>query len=277
MGAAVAMKPLKDLALLKGKAMKLKWWMILMTMVSVAHAELKGRTMEYKEGKTVLEGYLVYDDAIKGKRPAVIVIHDWMGESPFTRERADKLARMGYVALSADIYGKGVRPKDANEAKALVPVYKGNRQLLRARVRAALDTLLAQPQTDASRVAAIGYCFGGTAALELARSGAPVAGVVTFHGGLDTPTPEDAKNIRCKILALHGADDPFVSPAQVSAFEKEMTDAKVDWELVKYSGAVHAFAVPTAGHDPSTGAAYNERAARRAWRAMKDFFAEIFK
>jgi dienelactone hydrolase len=242
----------------------------------VAHADLKGKTVEYKEGKTVLEGYVVYDDAIQGKRPGVVVVHDWMGISPFTRERADQLAKMGYIALAADIYGRGVQPKDMKEASALATLYKGNRPLLRARGKAALDTLLAQPQTDPARVAAMGYCFGGTTALELARSGAPLIGVVTFHGGLDTPTPQDAKNIKGKVLALHGADDPFVTPVQVAAFEKEMTDAHVDWQLVKYSGAVHAFAVPTAGNDNSKGAAYNERAARRAWKAMQDFFAEIF-
>jgi dienelactone hydrolase len=256
--------------------MKWKLPAVLFFLAGLSHAELTGKTIEYKEGKTVLEGYLVYDNAIQGKRPGVVVVHDWMGESPFTRDRAEALAKMGYIALSADIYGKGVRPKDTKEAMALVPVYKGDRPLLRARARAALDTLLAQPQTDASRVAAIGYCFGGTAVLELARSGAPLEGVVTFHGGLDTPVPEDARVIKAKILVLHGADDPFVSPAQVAAFEKEMTDAKVDWQLVKYSGAVHAFAVPTAGSDHSKGAAYNERAARRAWQAMKDFLAEIF-
>ena len=257
--------------------MRLRTFLILMTITSVAHAELRGKTIDYKEGKTVLQGYIVYDDALQGKRPGVIVVHDWMGESPFTHDRADQLAKMGYIALAADIYGKGVRPKDVPEAKQLVGIYKGNRPLLRARARAALDTLLAQSQTDPARVAAIGYCFGGTAVLELARSGAPLAGVVTFHGGLDTPTPQDAKNIKAKVLALHGADDPFVTPEQVAAFEKEMTDAKVDWQLIKYSGAVHAFAVPAAGNDNSKGAAYNERAARRAWQAMKDFFEEILK
>jgi dienelactone hydrolase len=257
--------------------MKLKWIVASLLVASLAHAELKGKPVEYREGKTVLEGYLVYDDAVPGKRPAVVVIHDWMGVSPFTRERADALAKMGYIALAADIYGKGIRPKDGKEAMTQASLYKGNRPLLRARARAALDTLLAQPQTDPSKVAAIGYCFGGTAALELARSGAPLAGVVTFHGGLDTPTPQDAKNIKAKILVLHGADDPHVPPDQVAAFEKEMNDAHVDWQLVKYSGAVHAFSVPTAGNDNSKGAAYNERAARRAWQAMQDFFAEIFK
>ena len=256
----------------------MKWTLpaVLMLIAGVTHAALKGKTIEYKEGKTVLEGYLVYDGAVQGKRPAVVVVPDWMGMSPFARDRADELAKLGYIALAADVYGKGVRPKDSTEASALVKIYKGNRPLLRARAKAALDTLLAQSQTDPSRVAAMGYCFGGTTALELARSGAPLAGVVTFHGGLDTPTPADAKNIKGKVLALHGADDPFVPPAQVADFEKEMTDAKVDWQLVKYSGAVHAFAVPSAGNDSSKGAAYNERAARRAWQAMKDFFVEIF-
>jgi len=256
--------------------MKLKAWLVVILIAGIAQAELIRKPIEYKEGKTVLAGYLVYDDAVQGKRPGVIVVHDWMGPSAFTRDRAEQLAKMGYIALAADIYGKGASPKDADGAKQLVGLYKNNRPLMRARARAALDTLLKQPQTDPARVAAIGYCFGGTAVLELARSGAPLAGAVTFHGGLDTPTPQDAKNIKAKILALHGADDPFVMPAQVAAFEKEMTDAGVDWQLIKYSGAVHAFAVPTAGNDNSKGAAYNERAARRAWQAMKDFFAEIF-
>jgi dienelactone hydrolase len=254
-------------------------WKSLLALIfvsGIAHAALVGKTIDYKEGKTVLEGYLVYDDAVQGKRPGVIVVPDWMGMSPFAQDRAEQLAKMGYIAIAADIYGKGIRPKDAKEAMQQVALYKGNRPLMRARAKAALDTLVAQSQTDASRVAAIGYCFGGTTVLELARSGAPLVGVVSFHGGLDTPTPEDAKNIKGKVLILHGADDPHVPPDQVAAFEKEMNDAKVDWQLVKYSGAVHAFAVPTAGNDPSKGVAYNPSAARRSWQAMKDFFAEIF-
>jgi dienelactone hydrolase len=256
--------------------MNWKTLLVLMFAAGASQAALQGKTIEYREGKTILEGYLVYDDAIPGKRPGVVVVPDWMGMSPFARDRADELAKLGYIALAADVYGKGALPKDAGEASQLVKIYKSDRKLLRARAQAALDTLLAQPQVDAARVAAMGYCFGGTTALELARSGAPIAGVVTFHGGLDTPTPADAKNIKAKVLALHGADDPFVPPAQVAAFEKEMTDAGVDWQLVKYSGAVHAFAVPAAGSDNSKGAAYNARAARRAWQAMKDFFSEIF-
>jgi dienelactone hydrolase len=187
------------------------------------------------------------------------------------------LAQLGYVAFAADIYGKGTRPKDAQQAGVLATHYKNHRVALRARARAALNTLLAQPQTALTQTAAIGFCFGGTTALELARMGAPLLGVVSFHGGLDTPTPADAKKIKAKILVLHGADDPNVPPEQVAAFEKEMRDGGVDWQLVKYGGAVHSFTIPSAGNDNSKGAAYNPSADRRSHQAMIDFFNEIFK
>jgi dienelactone hydrolase len=239
-------------------------------------SSLAGGPLQYRDGNTVLEGYLSYDPHVAGPRPGVIVVHDWMGPSDFSRHEADELARLGYVALAADIYGQGVRPTNTKEASEQAAYYKSHRDIMRRRARAALKLLRRQPQTDPSRLGAIGFCFGGTTVLELARSGAPLAGVVSFHGGLDTPHPEDARKIRGKVLALHGADDPFVTPEQVAAFETEMRDAHVDWQLVKYGGAVHAFAVPTAGTDNSKGAAYNEKAARRSWQAMRDFFAEVF-
>jgi dienelactone hydrolase len=240
-------------------------------------ADLARATVEYKQGDAVLEGYLVLDPQNARKRPGVVVVPDWLGVGAESKRRADDLARLGYVALVADVYGKGVRPKDGSEAGPLAGRYKGDRPLLRARVRAALDELLKQPAVDASRIAAIGYCFGGTTVLELARSGAPVAAVVTFHGGLDTPTPADARNVKGHVLVLHGADDPFVPPAQVAAFEEEMRAAGVDWELVKYAGAVHSFTNPGAGSDSSKGAAYTATADRRSWEAMKAFFAETLR
>jgi dienelactone hydrolase len=173
------------------------------------------------------------------------------------------------------MYGKGVRPKDTKEAGAEAGKYKGNRPLMRTRIAAALDWLKKNPNVDTKRIAAIGYCFGGTTVLELARSGADIAGVVSFHGGLDSPTPADAKNIKCKVLVLHGADDPYVPAAEVAGFEDEMRKAGVDWTLISYGGAVHSFTNPDAGTDNSKGAAYNERADRRSWEAMKTFFAEI--
>lgn len=186
------------------------------------------------------------------------------------------LAGLGYVALTADIYGKGVRPRNAQEAQAEAGKFHQDRELLRARARAGLDFLTGRPETDPARLAVMGYCFGGGASLELARSGAPVKGVVTFHGSLSTATPEDAKNIKGKVLVLHGADDPYVKQSDVTAFMDEMRKGGVDWELVQYSGAVHAFTIKGAGNDNSKGAAYNAEADRRSWQAMKDFFHEIF-
>lgn len=239
-------------------------------------AELKTRTVEYKQGDAVLEGYLAWDDAFHGKRPGVLVVHEWTGIGPYVKMRCDRLARMGYIAFAADIYGKGVRPQTPQEAGEQAGKYKKDRPLLRARTSAALETLRKQDLVDPGRIAAIGYCFGGTAVIELARSGADLAGVVSFHGGLDSPNPADGKNIKAKVLALQGADDPFVPAADIAAFEDEVRKAGVDWQFVAYGGAVHSFTNPDAGNDNSKGAAYNARADRRSWEAMKAFFEEIF-
>lgn len=244
--------------------------------LSTSMAEIKTEAVEYKQGDVTLQGYIAYDTAIKGKRPAVLVVHDWMGVSDDTKMRAEQLAALGYVALTADIYGKGVRPKNGQEASAEAGKFYKDRALLRARVRAGLDYLSSSEQADPSQLAVMGYCFGGACALELARSGAPVRGVVTFHGGLANPNPADAKNIKGKVLVLHGADDPFVKQEELKGFMDEMRAAGVDWQLTQYSGAVHSFTVKAAGNDNSKGAAYNAVADRRSWQAMKDFFAEIF-
>ena len=240
-------------------------------------AELVSKTVEYKQGDTVLEGYSVYDNATQGKRPGVLVAHQWQGLGAYEKKRAEMLAGLGYNVFAVDIYGKGIRPDNPRDAGAEAGKFKDNRPLLRARVRAGLDVLTRHELTDTKRIAAIGYCFGGTTVLELARSGADLAGVVSFHGGLSSPTPGDAKNIKAKVLALHGADDPFVPAAEVAAFEDEMRQGRVDWQLIAYGGAVHSFTHWDAGSDSSRGAAYNERADKRSWEAMKPFFAELFK
>ena len=241
-----------------------------------AQAALRTQVVEYKQGNAVLEGYLAYDDAIQGKRPGVLVVHEWTGLGPYVKQRAEQLAKLGYVAFAADIYGKGIRPKNPQEAGAQAGIYRADRQLMRDRAKAGLMVLQKNALTDAQRVAAIGYCFGGGVVLEPARSGAPVAGVVSFHGNLDTPNAADAKNIKGRVLVLHGAEDPLVPVTQVEAFAKEMQSAKADWELVAYGGAVHSFSNPTSGNDNSKGIAYNEKADKRSFAAMQQFFAEIF-
>lgn len=244
--------------------------------VHTGFSAIKTETVQYKEGDTALEGVLIYDDSIVNKRPGILIAHQWKGLTDYERKRGEMLAKLGYVAFAADIYGKDTRPKDVQEAGQFAGKYKNDRELLRKRVQAGFDQLKKSRFVDPEKTAAIGYCFGGTTVLELARSGADIDGVVSFHGGLGTPTPEDAKNIKGKVLALHGADDPHVPPAEEQAFEKEMREAKVDWQLVAYGNAVHSFTDWNAGNDNSKGSAYNEKADKRSWEDMKDFFHELF-
>jgi dienelactone hydrolase len=235
-----------------------------------------GRPLTYADGATKLAGYVARPASIKGKVPGVVVVHQWMGLTDHERKVSDDLAKLGYVALAADIYGEGVHPKDTSEAGKLAGSFKGDRALYRRRIAAALETLKAQKGVDSSRLAVIGFCFGGTAALEAARGGLPVKGVVSFHGGLDVPAGYVAAPITTKVLVCHGADDPFVPAKDVAAFQDEMRQAKADYVFVAYAGAVHAFTQKEAGNDNSKGAAYNEAAHRRSWQHMKDFFSEIF-
>jgi dienelactone hydrolase len=241
------------------------------------HAAVQFQKVEYKQADTVCEGLLVYDDLFQGKRSGVIIAHQWKGLTDYEKGRAEMLALRGHVVLCADVYGKGIRADNPKDASALAAKYKSDRALLRARINAALDFLRAQERVNSNQIAAMGYCFGGTTVLELARSGADVKGVVSFHGGLSTPNPADAKNIKGKVLALHGADDPFVPDPEVLAFQKEMRDAKVDWQLVAYGGAVHSFTDRSAGNDNSKGSAYNAQADLRSWREMKMFFDEVLR
>lgn len=241
-----------------------------------AQAAVRTEIVDYQDGAAVLQGYLAYDDAVQGLRPGVLIVHEWTGLGPYVERRAREIAGLGYVAFAADIYGKGVRPKSREEAAAQAGIYKKNRALFRRRVNTGLQRLEKDPRVDRARLAAIGYCFGGTAVLELARSGANVRGVVSFHGGLDSPAPQDAKNIKAKVLVLHGADDPFSSSKDVAAFQEELRKAGVDYQIVLYGGAVHAFTNPDSGNDSSTGAAYNVSADVRSWKAMVQFLKEIF-
>jgi dienelactone hydrolase len=249
-----------------------------LTLATPLWAAIRTEVVTYYQGDVKLVGYLAYDETVKGPCPAVLVIHEWWGVNDYVKKRADQLASLGYIAFAADIYGNGTVAADPQEAGALAGKFRnGDRKLLRERANAGLQVLLNHPLADKQRIVAIGYCFGGTTVLELARSGAPLAGVVSFHGGLDTPNPADAKNIKARVLVLHGADDPNVPAAQVAAFAEEMRTAKVDWQMIAYGGAVHSFSNPASGSDPSKGVAYNEKADKRSWEHMKVFFAEIFR
>jgi len=254
------------------------WRILALSLVAITGvaAEIKTEIVEYRQGNEVFEGAVTYDASASGRRPVVIVFHQWRGSGEYERKRSEMLARLGFVAFAADVYGKGIRPRAVPEASATAARYKSDRKLMRERVGAALTAARGLTRADPEKVAAIGYCFGGTCALELARSGAEVKGVVSFHGGLSSPAPEEARQIRGKVLALHGADDPFVPPGEVEEFAAEMRGAKVDWQLISYGGAVHSFTDWNAGNDPSRGTAYDEKADRRSWEALRQFLSETF-
>ncbi len=242
-----------------------------------SQAAIQSTVVNYKYGEKQFEGYVAFPKGASKKLPAVLVVHDWLGVTEKTKTKVDQLAELGYLAFAADIYGQGVRPKDPGEAGKLAGSFKNNRTLYREHLHFALQEMLKNPLAAPEKTAVIGFCFGGTGAIELARSGANIKAAVSFHGGLDSPSPQDGKNIKAKVLALHGADDPFVKAVDLKAFEEEMKTNNVDYKLIQYPGAVHSFTDKTAGNDNSKGAAYNESADQKSWIAMKDLFSTLFK
>jgi dienelactone hydrolase len=250
--------------------------LFVLTLGVPAFAQVETESIEYVVGGTTLKGYIAYDKSLEGKRPGVMVVHEWWGLNDYAKQRARDLAELGYVALAVDMYGEGQVAEDRAAAAKLAGEVRGDKQLMRQRARAGLDTLKQHPRVDADRVAAIGYCFGGTTVLELAYSGAKLAGVVSFHGGITVPTEEEAEQIEAAVLVLHGADDPMVPAENIAAFQERMAAGDVDWQFVSYGGAVHTFTNPAAGDDKSTGSAYHEAAAKRSWQHMKLFFDEVF-
>lgn len=248
----------------------MKWLSValLLGAVAMASAEIKTKKVEYRQGDTVLEGYLAWDDAKPGKRPGVIVVHDWNGLDAYEEGRARQLAELGYVGFAVDIYGKGVRPTNPQESGAQAGKYRSDPALFRARLQAGLDTLKSFAQTDPTKTAAMGYCFGGGGVLELARSGADVQGVISFHGAIGPRDASEGKNIKGKVLAIHAAQDPAVPREALTAFLDEMRDAQVDYQLVVYNLNVHAFTVP--------GAQYNPTADKRSWEELKRFLHDLF-
>ena len=242
-----------------------------------ASANIVSKPLDYTDVRgAALQGTLVYDDSTTGQRPGVLVIHDWRGITDTTLQRCQMLAKLGYVAFAADIYGKDIHPQSIPEFVQQATMYKSNRIFYRERAKAAYDTLLKLPNVDPRKIAAIGYCFGGTGVIEMCRDGIPLLGVVSFHGGLDRSPIPPGKNFAAKVLALCGADDPLEQASDMRAFEQQLKISHVDYQIVQYGGAEHAFT--DAGVDALNlkGAKYNALADRRSWQAMKDFLSELF-
>ena len=238
---------------------------------------LQTKDIEYQDGPLTMRGLLAYDDTQTGKRPGILVVHEAWGLGEHAMERATMLAREGYVALAADMYGDRRLASDLPQAMELIGELRTDPGKLRQRAKSALAALKAQPNVDPSRLAAIGFCFGGTTVLELARCGAGVKGVVSFHGGLQTAAPAEPGAVTPKVLVCTGADDPMIPPDQVTAFEDEMRKAGADWQVIAYGNTVHSFTNPDAGKTVKLdGVAYNAQTDKRSWAAMRSFFDEIF-
>lgn len=249
--------------------------MILAGVAGMVQAEMVVKTVDYEIDGEAYQGMLVYDDASTEQRPGILMVPNWMGVTENAAKKAWRAGGSDYVVFVADLYGRDTRPANTDEAGIAAGAVKGDRALMRKRVNAALDVFKSKAQEvplDTSRIGAIGFCFGGTSVLELARSGTEVQGVVSFHGNLDTPNVEDARQIRSPVLVLHGAIDPYVPDEQVAAFQDEMRAADVDWQLISYGGAVHSFTDPTA--NARGQAEYHPQVAERAFGAMRQFFNE---
>jgi dienelactone hydrolase len=237
---------------------------------------MKTQSIEYQDGGVTLLGYLAYDDKVSGKRPGVLVMPQVCGPGIHSRSKAEKLAKLGYVAFAGDYYGNGRELDKLNDAIKLAHSLFDDTTVLRRRGTAALNKLASLPQVDSSRVASIGFCIGGNFSLELARDGAPLRAVVSFHGGLHTERPAQKGHVKAKILVCTGGDDQLVSLEQVNAFQTEMTAAGVDWQVITYGGVKHNFTDPDAARLDHPALEYHRVADDRSWNAMAAFFKEIF-
>ena len=247
---------------------------LLLALTAQLAAGVVHEALNYRVDDAEFKGYLAYDQGVAGKRPGILLAHEWWGLNDFAKAQADKLAALGYAVLAVDMYGNGRNTTDPQIAQEWAGQVRGT-PLMRQRIQAGLTALMLDPHVDAGRIAAVGYCFGGSAVLELAFSGAKIRGVVTFHAGLTLPGPDDAGRIQAKFLVLHGADDPYASRELISQFQDSLRQAKADWQMVFYGNAVHSFTNPAAGNDNAKGAAYNPLAARRSWEHMRLFLKEI--
>ena len=256
--------------------------LLLLCLLSIVYGQWSGSAavvsepVDYSENGQALQGFLYYDNSIQGVRPGVIVVHEWKGLGDYAKKRAEMLAGLGYTAFAADMYGKGVFAKDHEEAGKLAGGYFTDRIRLRARAKAAYDAFIATGKVDASQVAAIGYCFGGTTVLEMARNGLPLKGVVSFHGILATPMPAEKGKVIAPILVMAGADDKMVLPPDIANFESEMKAAGAKATVHSFKKAMHSFTVWDANM-PEKGIKYDKSADKKSWKLLKNFLADVFK
>lgn len=257
--------------------MKTFLFVFLLCCVSLLNAQISTEDFSYQYNGKNYRGKICRNPDKTEPMPVVLLVHEWWGLNDYAENRARMVAELGYVVLAVDMYGDGVTAKTMQEAGKFAGELKANVSEMRGRINAALAAVRKLDYVVKNKAAVMGYCFGGTVSLECARSGADVLGVISFHGGLSTPKPEETKNVKARVVVLHGAADKFVPDTEVKAFEKEMNDAGVTWELTSYSGAVHGFTNAANGNNPANGVAYNSSADIRSWEALKSFLNEIFQ
>jgi dienelactone hydrolase len=250
--------------------------LVFLVVQTAVQAKVVTKTVPYRHNGVSLEGYLAYDDAIKGKRPGVLIVHEWWGLNDYARRRAEQLAAMGYLAFALDMYGKGKVTQHPNQASEWMNQINQNIDTWRNRALAGFEVLSKAPNTDKKRIAAIGYCFGGATVQQLAYGGADLKGVVSFHGSLIPPTNIQSSDVIAKIMISHGSADPFAKPAQVQNYLAEMEKSGLDWQMIFYGGAKHSFTNPDADKVGMAALSYNKSADQRSWRHMKIFFDQIF-
>lgn len=259
---------------------RLLWALFAVATVTTSQAAVIGKEVSYRAGDTLLKGYLAYDDSIRGKRPGVLVVHEWWGHNAYARHRAKMLAALGYTALAVDMYGDGRQASHPDDAGKFAGAVRKNMPEAEARFRAAMKLLHKHPTVDKQKTAAIGYCFGGGIVLEMARRGLPLDGVASFHGSLPTTNPAQKGKVKAKILVLNGADDPFTKPEQIAAFKQEMDDAGADYRFIDYPDAKHSFTNPQAdefGQRFNLPLAYSEKADNASWDELQRFLHRLFK
>jgi dienelactone hydrolase len=244
---------------------------------SAVSAAVQTRVVEYKQGDTTLQGFMAWDDAAKGRRPGVLVVHEWWGHNDHARNSATRLAQAGYVGFALDLFGKGKVTTHPKDAEAFVAEATRDPAVLVARYNAALEQLKRDPHVDPEKIAAIGYCFGGGVVLRMARAGADLDAVVSIHGVLATKSPAEKGKVKARVLVLTGADDPMVPNEQVEAFKSEMTAAGAKFEVISYPHAKHGFTNPNADKAGMDGLAYNEEADKKSWAAVLDLFQQVFR